>query len=135
VSADIICTATTSQTPVFSDADLKAGVHISAIGSYTPDMQEIPQETIRRGRVVVDSRSAALAESGDLILPIRAGLFGEDHIHAELGEIVLGKRSGRQSVDEVTYFKSVGVAVQDAMAASLALANARKMGLGHEVDF
>ena len=134
-SADIVCTATTSLTPVFSDSDLKPGVHITAVGSYTPDMQETPAETVKRARVVVDSRSAALAESGDLIQPLRAGVFGEDHIHADLGEIILGKKVGRQSADEITYFKSVGIAVQDAMAAQLAVDNARKMGLGFEVQF
>ena len=133
--ADIICTATTALKPVFSDNDLKWGVHITAIGSYTPDMQEIPAETVKRARVVVDLRSAVLAESGDLIQPIRAGLFDEDQIYAELGEIVLGRKMGRQSDDEITYFKSVGIAVQDAMAAQLALENAHKLGLGQEVQF
>ena len=134
-TADIVCTATTSLSPVFSDGDLKPGVHISAVGSYTPDMQETPAETVKRARVVVDSRSAVLAESGDLLQPIRAGLFGEDHIHAELGEIILGKKTGRQSTEEITYFKSVGIAVQDAMAAQLAVDNARKLSLGQEVQF
>jgi len=133
--ADIICTATTSSTPVFADKQLKPGVHISAIGSYTPEMQEVPGETVARAHVVVDSRSAVLAESGDLIQPIRAGLFGEDHIQAELGEIVLGRKAGRSSPEEITYFKSVGVAVQDAMAAQLALRNARELGLGTDVRF
>jgi len=133
--ADIICTATTAATPVFPDHDLKPGVHISAIGSYTPQMQEVPGETLKRARVVVDSRPASLAETGDLIEPIRQGLFDESHIYAELGEIVLGRKAGRQSPTEITYFKSVGVAVQDAMAAQLALENARKMKLGQEVDF
>lgn len=133
--ADIICTATTSLTPVFADADLKPGVHISAIGSYTPDMQEVPAETVARALVVVDSRSATLAETGDLLLPIQAGLFGEEHVYAELGEIVLGRKAGRESADQITYFKSVGVAVQDAMAAQLALQNAQKLRLGREVSF
>ena len=133
--ADIICAATTSSAPVFSDRDLKSGAHITAIGSYTPDMQEIPSETVKRARVFVDSRSAVLAESGDLIQPIQAGLFGEDHVQAELGEIILGHKPGRQSMEEITYFKSVGVAVQDAAAAQLALENARKLGLGQEVQF
>jgi alanine dehydrogenase len=133
--ADIICTATTSATPVFADRDLKAGVHINAIGSYTPQMQEVPAETLKRARVVVDSRPASLAETGDLIAPIRQGLFDESHIYAELGEIVLGLKAGRQSPAEITYFKSVGVAVQDALAAQLALENARKMNLGQPVDF
>jgi alanine dehydrogenase len=133
--ADIVCTATTSLTPVFSDHDLKRGAHISAIGSYTPEMQEVPAETIARARVVVDSISATLAETGDLVKPIQAGLITEKHIYAELGEIVLGRKAGRQSETEITYFKSVGVAVQDAMAAQLALKNAKDMKLGQEVNF
>lgn len=133
--ADIVCTATTSSTPVFADRDLKAGTHISAVGSYTPEMQEVPAETVARARVVVDSRSATLAETGDLVKPIQAGLFTEAHIAAELGEILLGQKAGRQNDSEITYFKSVGVAVQDAMAAQVAVKNAREMGLGQEVEF
>lgn len=133
--ADIICTATTSKTPVFSDRDLKPGAHISAIGSYLPEMQEVPAETIKRAKVVVDSRSAVLEEAGDLIQPIQSGLITQAHVFAELGEIILGRKAGRQSNEEVTYFKSVGVAVQDAMAAQLALKNARKIKLGQEIPF
>ena len=133
--ADIICTATTSSTPVFQDVDLKPGTHISAVGSYTPDMQEVPAETLRRAKIFVDSRSASLEEAGDIIQPIHAGLFNETHICGELGEAVLGKIPGRQSEDEITYFKSVGIAVQDAVAAQVALNNARNMNLGIEVDF
>jgi len=133
--SDIVCTATTSSTPVFQDINLKTGAHISAIGSYTPEMQEVPAETIQRARVVVDSISATLAETGDLAKPLQAGLITEYHIYAELGEVVLGRKSGRQSNEEITYFKSVGIAVQDAMAAQLALKNAQKIGLGKSVDF
>jgi alanine dehydrogenase len=135
VEADIICTATTATSPVFSDDDVREGTHITAIGSYTPEMQEVPAETLKRARIVVDSRSATLAESGDLIRPIQQGLFNQNHIHAELGEIVLGQKTGRQSQEEITCFKSVGVAVQDALAAQLALENAKKMGLGQSVAF
>jgi ornithine cyclodeaminase len=134
-NADIICTATTSTTPVFEDGDIKPGTHISAVGAYTPVMCEIPAGTVQRARIVVDSRLASLEEAGDIIQPIRAGLFTESQIHAELGEIVLGKKEGRKSESEITFFKSVGIAVQDAMAAQLALQNARKMMLGKEVDF
>jgi ornithine cyclodeaminase len=134
-NADIVCTATTSTKPVFADTDLKAGAHISAVGSYTPDMQEIPAETLQRARIFVDSRAASLEEAGDLIQPMRAGLFDESHICGELGEVVLGRVPGRQSDDEITYFKSVGIAVQDAMAAQVALANAHKMNIGKEVEF
>jgi ornithine cyclodeaminase/alanine dehydrogenase-like protein (mu-crystallin family) len=96
-NADIICTATTSAKPVFEDKHIKSGTHISAIGAYTPDMQEIPAETILRAKVIVDSRAASLEEAGDIIQPIRAGIFDASHIHAELGEIVLGRKTGRQS--------------------------------------
>lgn len=87
------------------------------------------------GGVVVDTRSATLAETGDLLKPIQAGLITEAHIYAELGEIVLGRKAGRQPDEEITYFKSVGVAAQDAMAAQLALKNADKMGVGQIVNF
>jgi ornithine cyclodeaminase/alanine dehydrogenase-like protein (mu-crystallin family) len=133
--ADIICTATTSNSPVFADEDLKPGTHISAVGSYTPEMQEISSATLARARVVVDSRIAALAETGDLIQPIQSGIFGEDHIYAELGEIVLGNKPGRNSPEQITVFKSVGVAVQDAVAAQVTLQNAQVLGLGTDVNF
>ncbi len=133
--ADIVCTATTSTKPVFEDKYLRAGTHISAVGSYTPEMQEVPAETLQRAKIFVDSRLASLEEAGDLIQPLRAGLFDESHICGELGEVVLGIKSGRRSDEEITYFKSVGIAVQDAMAAQLALNNARKMKIGTEVDF
>jgi ornithine cyclodeaminase/alanine dehydrogenase-like protein (mu-crystallin family) len=96
-------------------------------------MQEVPAHTVARARVFVDSRTATLAEAGDLLQPIRQGLFNEGHIYAELGEIVLGRKKGRQSPEEITFFKSVGVAVQDALAAQLALQNAQRMGLGQQV--
>lgn len=133
--ADIICTATTSSAPVFDDRDVKPGTHISAVGAYTPDMCEVPPETVSRARVFVDSRSACMEEAGDIIQPIRAGVFDESHIHAELGEVILGRKSGRETDDEVTFFKSVGLAVQDAMAAHIALTNAHAMKIGIEVQF
>ena len=133
--ADIICTATTSMKPVFDDQDIHAGTHISAVGSYTPDMQEVPAETLQRAKVFIDSRAASLEEAGDLIQPMRSGLFDESHICGELGELVLGKIAGRESPEEITYFKSVGIAVQDVIAAQVALNNAHKMRIGTEVDF
>jgi ornithine cyclodeaminase/alanine dehydrogenase-like protein (mu-crystallin family) len=131
--ADVICAATTSKKPVFSDSYLKPGVHICGVGSYSPEMQEIPVETIARALVVVDSRETALAEAGDLIVPIESGQIAEEQIHAEIGEIILGYKRGRTSSEEITFFKSVGVAVQDAVAAALALRNAEKWGLGQKV--
>ncbi|MCL7451616.1 MAG: hypothetical protein M8467_01055 [Anaerolineae bacterium] len=132
--ADVICTATTSSAPVFSDADLRPGVHVNGIGAYTPEMQEIPAETVARATIVVDSRSASLAEAGDLIIPLRSGLITEDSVYAEIGEVAAGRLSGRQSAEEVTFFKSVGVAVQDVAVADLILRRAKALGLGIEVD-
>ena len=132
--ADVVCTATTAAEPVFADGDLQPGTHINAIGSYQPHVQELPSETVVRAKVVVDQREAALEETGDLIQPSQQGLITADHLHAELGDLVLGRKTGRSNDAEITLFKSVGLAVQDAMAARAALANARKMGLGTEVE-
>jgi ornithine cyclodeaminase/alanine dehydrogenase-like protein (mu-crystallin family) len=132
--ADIVCAASTSRTPVFADADLKPGTHINAVGSYQPTVQEIPMETVLRARVVVDHRESALAETGDLIIPIQQGRYSADRIAAELGEIVSGKKTGRADDAEITFFKSVGVAIQDLVAASRILANARLLGLGTVVQ-
>jgi ornithine cyclodeaminase/alanine dehydrogenase-like protein (mu-crystallin family) len=132
LDADIISTATTSKNPVFIDSDLKPGVHINGVGSYTLDMQEIPIETIARARVTVDSRSAAQVESGDIANPLKKGAIKETGI-AEIGEVISGTQPGRSNPDQITLFKSVGVAVQDAMAAQQAMQNARKLGLGTEI--
>jgi ornithine cyclodeaminase len=128
--ADIVCTATTSATPVFDGRSVRPGTHINAIGSYTPQMQEIDGDLVARSLVVVDSRKAALVESGDLILPMRQGRLREDMIHGELGDIVNGVLPGRTREDQITLFKSVGVAIQDAVAASAALQRAAELGLG-----
>jgi len=130
--ADIVCTATVSDTPVFDDADVRPGMHINAIGSYKPHVQELPGATVARARVVVDYREGALVETGDLLIPIAEGLFGPDHIAAEVGEILLGRRAGRTSGDEITVYKSVGVAVQDLAAAAAAFSRALELGLGTE---
>lgn len=133
--ADIVCTTTTSKTPVIDDADVAPGTHINAVGSYTPDAREIPGESVARALVFVDSRSAASEEAGDLIQPLLAGLIGQDHVRAELGEVVLGCALGRTDDSQITLFKSVGLAVQDAAAATRAVANARRLNLGQEVSW
>ncbi len=133
-TADVVCTATVSKTPVFEDKDLAPGAHINAVGSYKPDVQEIPAETVRRALLVVDHRTSALAETGDLIIPIRKGIIQESDIHAELGEIGAGISSGRASESGITLFKSVGLAIQDLAAAARAFENAAKRGLGQLVD-
>lgn len=128
--ADVICTATTSPVPVFPDAALRPGTHINAVGSFKPEVREIPGDTVARAKVVVDSREASLAETGDLIIPIAEGLITAGHIHAELGEIAAGRRPGREAAAEITLFKSVGLAAQDVAVARLVLAEAGRLGLG-----
>jgi alanine dehydrogenase len=128
--ADVICTATTASSPVFDDADVHPGTHINAIGAYTPQMQEVPVETVLRAKVVIDHHEASLAEAGDLLIPLQQGLMTEDHIYAELGEIAAGNKPGRVSPEEITLFKSVGVAVQDVAAAGAVLEAARRLDLG-----
>lgn len=110
--ADVICTATTSATPLFEIADLKPGVHINAVGSYKSHQRELPEDVIKTSRLVVDQRAAVLHEAGELAIPIRNATLGPEAIYAELGEIVAGK-VGRQSNDQLTVFKSVGNAIQD----------------------
>lgn len=132
--ADIVCAATTSSQPVFNDSDLKPGVHINGVGSYTPEMQEIPAPTVVRSKVIVDSSQAALAEAGDLIIPIGGGFISDKHIHGEIGELAAGKISGRESEEDTTFFKSVGLAVQDVSVAELVLRRANELGLGHDLD-
>jgi alanine dehydrogenase len=132
--ADIICTATTSLTPVFDDADLKPGAHINAVGSYTPQMQEIPAQTVARAKVVVDSMSASLTEAGDLIIPLKDGVITKNHIHGEIGQVAAGEITGREREEELTFFKSVGVAAQDAAVARLVLERAEELSLGTDID-
>lgn len=132
--ADIVCAATTAEQPVFEDADLKSGVHINGIGSYKPSTREIPSETIKRSKIVVDSRSAALAEAGDLVIPMKDGLINNSHIYAELGEILLGQKPPRMDSTEITVFKSVGNAVQDLAVAAYAARIADHDGVGKIVD-
>lgn len=133
--ADVICAATNSMTPVFNGEDLKPGVHINGIGSYTHEMQEVDFTTLRRvSKIVVDERKAALAEAGDLIIALNHGELRQEDIYAELGEIAAGLKPGRQHHDEITYFKSVGNAVQDAAVAQAIYQHALKENLGVEFD-
>jgi len=132
--ADIICTATTSGRALFDHSVLKKGVHINGIGSYRPDMCEIPAETVKAARVFVDQKEACLSEAGDLIGPLNKGIIDENHISTELGDVILGLKKGRCSKDDITFFKTVGIAVQDLAVADLILKKARKLGLGSVVE-
>lgn len=131
--ADVVCTATSSPSPVFAAEELSQRVHINAVGAYRPETAEIPAEVVCRARVVVDHEASALEEAGDLLCPLSQGLIQPSHISTELGEILLGQAPGRPPGCEVTLFKSVGVAVQDLYAAARAVENARRLGLGVEL--
>lgn len=132
--ADVICTATSSATPVFDDADVQPGTHINGVGSFTPAMQEVPAATVRRAVVVVDELAPALEEAGDLIIPLKEGEISERHLHRELGHLVLGDVTGRTAKDDVTFFKSVGNAVQDMVTARAAYDAALKAGMGQDIQ-
>lgn len=133
-AADILCTATNSPTPLFPGEWLKPGVHINAIGAYTRTTRELDTETVRRSRVVVDRRQAAQAEAGDIVIPLQEGAIGPAHVVAELAEVVTGAVAGRTSPEEITLFKSVGLALQDAMTAALVYRRAQEQGVGQEVE-
>lgn len=133
--ADVVCAATNSRTPVFDGRDLKPGAHVNGVGSYTHEMQEVDFATLRRAsKIVVDQRQAALAEAGDLIIAIESGEIRTEDIYAELGEIAAGLKPRRQRDDEITYFKSVGNAVQDAAVAQAIYRNALTKNIGVEFD-
>jgi len=135
VGCDIVSTTTSSKTPVFQGAWLEDGTHVNAIGSHSPDVRELDGDTVARTKIVVDSREAVLAEAGDFIVPIKEGRISKDHIYAELGELIVGKKEGRISANEITLFKSVGLALQDAAAAAVTYQLAKKKGIGTEVIF
>lgn len=132
--AEVVCTATSSPSPVFAGRDLRPGAHVNGIGSYTPDTREVDSETVRRaGRVFVDSRESALAEAGDVVIPLREGVLDAGRI-IELGAVLAGRQPGRTGPEEITFFKSVGIAVQDLAAGAEVLVRARELGLGHPID-
>jgi len=125
-NADVIVTATNATQPVFNKS-LEAGVHVNAVGSFKSDMQELPSHAIANAdKVVVEASEAALEETGDLITPIKEGLFGEKDLYGELGEIVSSHLAGRESDDEITVFKSVGVAIVDIIVANYFYQKAQK---------
>jgi alanine dehydrogenase len=128
--ADLVVIATSSRTPVIADADVEPGAHIAAVGACRPDQREMPSALIARSRLFVDSRAAARVEAGDILIPIQEGAITDEHIAGELGELIAGRKAGRGGPKQVTIFKSLGLAVEDMVAAHLALARARTAGLG-----
>jgi len=131
--ADIICTATNSTTPLFTREEVKKGAHINAIGSFQPHMQELDPWLIRDARVFLDQKEPCLKESGDLIKPITDGVINESHIAGEIGDFLLERIAGRESEDQITIFKSVGVAIQDYAVATDIYNESLKQDFGLEI--
>ena len=133
-AANLICTCTTSPTPLFDGRTIRPGTHINAIGAFAPDTRELDTETIVRSRVVIDAQSAAGREAGELLIPIAEGVITAAHVKAELADVVSGKVPGRTALEEITVFKSCGLAVEDLVTARLAYQNALSQQVGARVE-
>jgi alanine dehydrogenase len=134
LEADIICTASSSPTPVFDGKYVKEGTHINGIGSHTPGARELDTEIIKRSKFIGDSKTACFNEAGDIMIPLKEGAIDETHFHAELGEVITGRKPGRETEKEITLFKSNGLAIQDAAAAKLVYDKAIEKGVGQEIS-
>lgn len=132
--SDILVTSTTSKTPVFSGRDLKPGTHINAIGAFRPDMRETDDETILRSKIIVDTFEGCLREAGDLLIPMAEGKLKKETIYGDLGDLVTGKKKGRESRGEVTLFKSVGFAMEDVVVAHYAYQKAFHENRGQRIE-
>ncbi len=128
--SDIVCAATTTKEPVIRADWLEPGMHVNSVGANAPVKREVEAAAFARARVVPDFRPQVLAEAGDLMAALRSGEFEESSIHAELGDIVAGKKPGRESDEDITLFKSVGVAIEDVACAAFVYEAARARGLG-----
>ena len=135
LGADIICTATSAKEPILEGAWISAGAHINAVGSSVPSARELDTAAVVRSRLYVDRRESTLNEAGDFLTPKKEGAIGDDHIVGEIGEVLTGKAPGRRSKDEITLFKSLGLAVEDVASARHIFEEARRTGKGRFVPF
>ncbi|MCD6189187.1 MAG: hypothetical protein J7J97_03210 [Thermococcus sp.] len=133
-NSDILIIATTARKPVLRGEWVKEGTHINSIGWVGKDARELDSETVKKSKLVVDSREGVLNESGDIIIPIKEGIIDETYIYAELSELVAGAKKGRDNDREITLFKSVGLAIEDAITAKLAYEKALKLGIGTHIE-
>ena len=131
--ADLIVLVTSSPTPVIEHAWVAPGAHVVSVGACRPDQREMPPALLKQSRLFVDSRAAALVESGDVVMSINERYFTEQHVLGELGEVVLGRVAGRTTDDQVTIFKSLGMAVEDVVSADLVFRKAMETGAGTEL--
>ena len=132
--AEVICVATAAREPVLSGEWIAPGAHVNAVGACIPTHRELDTAAVRRARLFVDRRESALHEAGDILIPIQEGALGNDHIVGEIGELLLGRIEGRRDAEEVTLFKSLGLAVEDLAAAHRIHANAVANGVGATID-
>lgn len=132
--SDILVLATTASEPIVRREWMKPGVHVNAVGSHSPGARELDGDTVAAARVVVDSREANLAECGDLLIPMKEGKIDQAHFVDEIGEVAAGKKPGRAATEQITIYKSVGIAVEDVATGSLVLRRAREKGVGTQVD-
>jgi ornithine cyclodeaminase/alanine dehydrogenase-like protein (mu-crystallin family) len=132
--SDIVVSATTSSEPIVLGEWLEEGMHVNSVGANSPAKRELDGEAFQRARLVVDFKEQVLQEAGDVMSAIREGVIPESHIHAELGEIVVGTKKGRESPSQVTVFKSVGVAIEDVAVAAWVAREAEAKGLGTLMD-
>ena len=133
--ADVICTVTSSAEPVLEHGWLKPGAHINAVGSSIPSTRELDTATMAAAALFVDRRESTVNEAGDYLFPLSEGAIGESHIRAEVGDVLIGAAEGRRSPDELTVFKSLGLAVEDLAAAEHVLARAEAENAGAVVSF
>jgi ornithine cyclodeaminase len=133
--ADVVCVATSACEPVLADSDVARGAHVNGIGAFGASCRELPSALIARSSVFVDSRDGALGEAGDLLIPMREGIVGSEHIVAEIGDVLAGSHPGRGSDDEVTVFKSLGLAIEDVVSCQTVYRLAVEAGLGTVVPF
>ncbi len=133
-NADVIVTATSSREPVLRAGWLAAGTHVNAVGSSIAATRELDGATVAAASLFVDRRESTVNESGDYLFALREGAIAEGHIRAEIGEVLLGKAPGRQSRDEITLFKSLGLAAEDLASAAFLYAKASRLGVGTKVD-
>ena len=132
-NANLICTCTSSQAELFDGRLLAPGTHINAVGAFTPSTRELDSETVRRARVILDAESAAGREAGEILIPIAEGVINHEHVKGMLADVVSGKVAGRESLDEITLFKSCGHAVEDMVTARLAHKRAQKLQRGTNI--
>jgi alanine dehydrogenase len=122
--SDVLCTCTTSSEPLFDGRLLRPGTHLNLVGAFQTHTREVDDETVKRSRVVVDTYEGALAEAGDLLIPIRNGSINHEHVLADLHELVRGGKAVRTSPEDITLFKSVGCALEDLVTAKLVYVSA-----------